>query len=309
MKIISGNSNVDLAKAIVGFLGTKLIDALVSKFSDGEIRVEINENVRGKNVFVIQSTCQPVNDNMMELLIMIDALKRASARRIIAVMPYYGYARQDRKVVPRAPISAKLVADLLAAAGASRILTMDLHAGQIQGFFNIPADNLYASTVLLEYLKEKFSNSLVIVSPDAGGAERARAWAKRLEASWAIVDKRRDAVNESEVMNVIGDVENKTAIILDDMIDTGGTTCNAALAIKKRGASEVYAVCTHPVLSGSAVQKISESVIKQLVVTDTIPLSGEAKILNKTKIVSVAGLFAEAIKRVHNNESVSSLFV
>lgn len=309
MKIISGNSNVDLASAIVNCLDTKLMDALVSKYSDGEIRVEINENIRGGDVFVIQPTCPPVNDNIMELLIMIDAIKRASARRITAVMPYYGYARQDRKVAPRAPISARLVADLLTAAGASRILTMDLHAGQIQGFFNIPADNLYASTVLLEYLKEKFSNDLVIVSPDAGGAERARAWAKRLKASWAVVDKRRDAVNESEVMNVIGDVKNKTAIILDDMIDTGGTTCNAAFAIKKNGASEVYAVCTHPVLSGSAVQKISESVIKQLVVTDTIPLSGEAKILNKTKVVSVAGLFAEAIKRVHNNESVSSLFV
>jgi ribose-phosphate pyrophosphokinase len=283
-------------------------NAEVKTFSDGEISVEINENVRGKDVFIIQPTCPPVNDNLMELLIMIDAARRASAGRITAVIPYYGYARQDRKVAPRQPISAKLVANLITVAGASRVLTMDLHAGQIQGFFDIPVDNLFARPVLLHYLKEHFKDDLVIVSPDAGGVERARAFAKRLDASLAIIDKRRERANVAEVMNIIGDVKGKTAVIVDDMVDTGGTLTKAASALLDKGASAVYACCTHPVLSGNAVQRIEESPIKELIVTDTIPLSEEARKCKKIKVLSVGKLFGEAVRRIHLNESVSVLF-
>lgn len=308
LKVFSGNANRPLAEKVCDYLGISLGNAEVKTFSDGEISVEINENVRGKDVFIIQSTCPPVNDNLMELLIMIDAARRASAGRITAVIPYYGYARQDRKVAPRQPISAKLVANLITVAGASRVLTMDLHAGQIQGFFDIPVDNLYARPVLLHYLKEHFKDDLVIVSPDAGGVERARAFAKRLDASLAIIDKRREGANVAEVMNIIGDVKGKTAVIVDDMVDTGGTLTKAASALLDKGASAVYACCTHPVLSGNAVQRIEESPIKELIVTDTIPLSEEARKCSKIKVLSVGKLFGEAVRRIHLNESVSVLF-
>jgi ribose-phosphate pyrophosphokinase len=308
LKVFSGNANRPLAEKVCDYLGISLGKAEVKTFSDGEISVEINENVRGKDVFIIQPTCPPVNDNLMELLIMIDAARRASAGRITAVIPYYGYARQDRKVAPRQPISAKLVANLITVAGASRVLTMDLHAGQIQGFFDIPVDNLYARPVLLHYLKEHFKDDLVIVSPDAGGVERARAFAKRLDASLAIIDKRRERANVAEVMNIIGDVKGKTAVIVDDMVDTGGTLTKAASALLDKGASAVYACCTHPVLSGNAVQRIEESPIKELIVTDTIPLSEEARKCKKIKVLSVGKLFGEAVRRIHLNESVSVLF-
>jgi ribose-phosphate pyrophosphokinase len=308
LKVFSGNANRPLAEKVCDYLGISLGNAEVKTFSDGEISVEINENVRGKDVFIIQPTCPPVNDNLMELLIMIDAARRASAGRITAVIPYYGYARQDRKVAPRQPISAKLVANLITVAGASRVLTMDLHAGQIQGFFDIPVDNLFARPVLLHYLKEHFKDDLVIVSPDAGGVERARAFAKRLDASLAIIDKRRERANVAEVMNIIGDVKGKTAVIVDDMVDTGGTLTKAALALLDKGASAVYACCTHPVLSGNAVQRIAESPIKELIVTDTIPLSEEARKCSKIKVLSVGKLFGEAVRRIHLNESVSVLF-
>jgi ribose-phosphate pyrophosphokinase len=308
LKVFSGNANRPLAEKVCDYLGISLGNAEVKTFSDGEISVEINENVRGKDVFIIQPTCPPVNDNLMELLIMIDAARRASAGRITAVIPYYGYARQDRKVAPRQPISAKLVANLITVAGASRVLTMDLHAGQIQGFFDIPVDNLYARPVLLHYLKEHFKDDLVIVSPDAGGVERARAFAKRLDASLAIIDKRRERANVAEVMNIIGDVKGKTAVIVDDMVDTGGTLTKAASALLDKGASAVYACCTHPVLSGNAVQRIEESPIKELIVTDTIPLSEEARKCKKIKVLSVGKLFGEAVRRIHLNESVSVLF-
>jgi ribose-phosphate pyrophosphokinase len=270
LRIFTGNSNIELVQKIATQLGTSIGKAVVKTFSDGEINVEIHESVRGMDVFVIQSVCYPVNDNLMELLILIDALKRASAERITAVLPYYGYARQDRKVLPRAPISAKLVADLITTAGASRVLTVDLHAGQIQGFFNIPVDHLFAAPVLLEYLR-KLENEIVVVSPDAGGVERARAFAKRLNASLAIIDKRREAPNVSQVMNIIGDVEGLTAVLLDDIVDTGGTLVRAAAALMNQGAKEVYACCTHPVLSGQAVKILTESPIKEMVVTDSIP--------------------------------------
>jgi len=310
IKLISGNSNRKLAEKIASNLGIPLADAVVKRFSDGEVNVEIHESVRGCDVFVIQSTCPPVNDNLMELLILIDALKRASADRINAVIPYYGYARQDRKVAPRAPISAKLVADLLTVAGAHRVLTCDLHAGQIQGFFDIPVDNLYALPVLLPYIKENIApkGEIVIVSPDAGGVERARAYAKRLGCGLAIIDKRRDAPNVSRVMNVIGDVKNKIAVILDDMIDTAGTVVNAASALLDEGAVEVIACCTHPVLSGPAPERIQKPELKELVVTDTIPLRKEVENIEKIKVLSVAGIFSEAIKRIHSEESVSALF-
>jgi ribose-phosphate pyrophosphokinase len=308
LKVFSGNANRPLAEKVCDYLGISLGNAEVKTFSDGEISVEINENVRGKDVFIIQPTCPPVNDNLMELLIMIDAARRASAGRITAVIPYYGYARQDRKVAPRQPISAKLVANLITVAGASRVLTMDLHAGQIQGFFDIPVDNLFARPVLLHYLKEHFKDDLVIVSPDAGGVERARAFAKRLDASLAIIDKRRERANVAEVMNIIGDVKGKTAVIVDDMVDTGGTLTKAASALLDKGASAVYACCTHPVLSGNAVQRIEESPIKELIVTDTIPLSEEARKCKKIKVLSVGKLFGEAVRRIHLNESVSVLF-
>jgi ribose-phosphate pyrophosphokinase len=310
MKLFSGNSNPEIAIKICEQLGITLGDAIVSTFSDGETWVEIKENVRGMDVFIIQSTCVPINTSLMELLIMIDALKRASADRITAVIPYYGYARQDRKAEPRTPITAKLVADLLTTAGASRILSVDLHAGQIQGFFNIPVDNLYAQPILLEYIRTKYSeNKLVVVSPDTGGVVRARAFAKKLGAYLAIVDKRRDAPNESEVMNLIGNVEGKMAIILDDMIDTAGTMVQAAHAVKEGGAIDVAACCTHPVLSGPALDRISSSVLKEVIVTDTIPLKEEVQSCGKIKLLSIAGLLSEAIKRIYYNESVSSLFV
>jgi len=281
----------------------------VTTFSDGETRVEIDENVRGMDVFIIQSTCPPVNITLMELLIMIDAMKRASADRITAVVPYYGYARQDRKVAPRAPISAKLVADLITTAGANRVLSMDLHAGQIQGFFNIPVDNLFAKPVLMEYMKKHFVDNTVIVSPDTGGVERARSFAKRLDASLAIIDKRREGPNEAEVMNIIGDVKDKKVVILDDMIDTAGTVVQGASAMKNAGALEISVCCTHPVLSGPALERISHSEIKEVLVTDTIPLSDRAKQCKKIKVLSVSGILSEAVRRIYYNDSVSSLFI
>jgi ribose-phosphate pyrophosphokinase len=309
LKIFAGNSNRPLAEEICHFFNVPLGNAKVSTFSDGEIMVEIQENVRGKDVFIIQSMCSPVNENLMELLIMIDAMKRASAERITATIPYYGYARQDRKVAPRVPISAKLIADLITAAGAHRVLTLDLHAGQIQGFFNIPVDNLFATPVILDYMREKYQNDLVIVSPDAGGVERARAIAKRLDASLAIIDKRRERPNESQVMNVIGDIKNKTALIMDDIVDTAGTLTQAADALDARGAKSVSACCIHPVLSGAAIEKINRCSIKELVVTNTIPLHDKTKLTNKITVLSVGQLLAEAIKRIHKNDSVSSLFI
>jgi len=309
LRVFSGNSNPALAKKICKILGVPLNDAKVSQFSDGETRVEIDENVRGTDVFIIQSTCQPVNVSLMELLIMTDGMKRASADRITAVIPYYGYARQDRKVVPRAPITAKLVADLITTAGANRIISIDLHAGQIQGFFNIPVDNLFATPILLDYLKTNHTDDLIVVSPDTGGVVRARAFAKRLGASLAIVDKRRDTPNESEVMNIIGNVKDKWAIILDDMIDTAGTVTQAAVALKEHGAIEVSTCCTHPVLSGPALDRIEASPIKEVVVTDTIPLQGRARKCKKIKVLSVSSLLSEAMKRIYYNESVSSLFI
>ena len=309
LKIFSGNSNIPLAQEICATLDIPLGKANVKKFSDGEIQLEIEENVRGMDVFVVQSTCTPVNISLMELLIMMDASKRASAERITAVMPYYGYARQDRKVAPRAPITAKLVADLITTAGANRILTIDLHAGQIQGFFNIPVDHLYAAPVMLEFIKSKFADNLVIISPDAGGVERARAFAKRLGASLAIIDKRRDKPNETQVMHIIGEIKGKTALLLDDMVDTAGTLTQSADALIKEGAAKVVACCTHPVLSGKAIEKINQSALQELVVTDTILLREDAKSCKKITTLSVSKLLGEAIKRIHNNDSVSSLFI
>jgi ribose-phosphate pyrophosphokinase len=307
--VFAGNSNLQLAQDICRQIGISLGDAQVKRFSDGEIQIEIRENVRGKDVFVMQSTCAPVNDHLVELLLMIDAFKRSSAQRITAVIPYYGYARQDKKVTPRVPISAKLVADLIERAGANRVITMDLHAGQIQGFFNVPVDNLFAAPVLLQYIKENFKNDTVIVSPDAGGVERARAFAKRLNSLLAIIDKRRDAPNKAEAMNVVGDVDGKTAVILDDMVDTAGTLTEAALALKERGASEIHACSAHAVLSGPAVERIRDSEIQSLVVTDTIPVADRAKGCDKIRVLSVSRLLAEAIQRCHTGSSVSSLFV
>jgi ribose-phosphate pyrophosphokinase len=309
IRIFSGNANSILAEKICRKLGVPLNEAEVSEFSDGETRVEIDENVRGTDVFIIQSTCRPVNVTLMELLIMIDGMKRASADRITAVIPYYGYARQDRKVVPRAPITAKLVADLITTAGANRIISIDLHAGQIQGFFNIPVDNLYATPILLDYLRNTHKEKLVTVSPDTGGVVRARAFAKRLGSTLAIVDKRRDTPNESEVMNIIGDVKDKRAIILDDMIDTAGTVTQAAVALKEEGAIEVLTCCTHPVLSGPAIERIEDSPISEVIVTDTIPLHEKAQNCKKIKVLSVAELLSEAMRRIYYNESVSSLFI
>jgi ribose-phosphate pyrophosphokinase len=307
--VFSGNSNPELTKKICAYLGVPLGGAKVKTFSDGEVQIEIEENVRTKDVFVVQSTCCRVNDNLVELLLMIDAFKRASARRITAVMPYYGYARQDKKVAPRVPISAKLVADLLTTAGATRVITMDLHAGQIQGFFNIPVDNLFAAPVLLSYLKKQFRNDIVIVSPDAGGVERARAFAKRLSADLAIVDKRRSAPNKAKAMAVIGNVRNKTAVILDDMVDTAGTLTEAVGVLLKNGAKDVHACCSHSVLSGPAVQRITDSKLSSLVTTDTIPLSVNAQMCDKIKVLSIAELVGEAIIRSFNGDSVTSLFV
>jgi ribose-phosphate pyrophosphokinase len=309
IRIFSGNANIALATKICQHLGIPLGKANVTTFSDGETRVEINENVRGMDVFIIQSTCPPVNVTCMELLIMIDALKRASADRITAVIPYYGYGRQDRKVAPRAPITAKLLADLITTAGANRVLSMDLHAGQIQGFFNIPVDNLFATPVLFDYMKKNLVDNTVVVSPDTGGVERARAFGKRLGASLAIIDKRREGPNEAEVMNIIGNVKGKKIIILDDMIDTAGTVVQAAKAMKEAGALEISICCTHPVLSGPALDRIEGSEIKEVIVTDTIPLSDRAKNCKKIKVLSVSGILGEAVRRIYYNDSVSSLFI
>jgi ribose-phosphate pyrophosphokinase len=309
IKLFSGNANRVLAHEIANFLGISIGDATVSTFNDGEIMVQINENVRGSDVFVVQPTCTPVNHNIMELLLMIDALRRASTGRITAVIPYYGYARQDRKAQPRVPISSRLVADLITVAGANRVLTIDLHVGQIQGFFGIPVDHLYAAPVLSDYMKKKYLNDIVIVSPDAGGVERARAFAKRLRVSLAIIDKRREGVDISQVMNVIGDVEGKDAILFDDMIDTAGTITQAVSAIKEKGAKKIIAACTHAVLSGSALDKINSSELKEVIVTNTIPMNNKLEKCKKLTVLSVAPLLGEAIKRIHEESSVSSLFV
>jgi len=307
--IFAGNSNPALAQKICEHLNLPLGGAKVTTFSDGEIQIEIHENVRAKDVFVIQSTCSPVNDNLVELLLMIDAFKRSSARRVTAVIPYYGYARQDKKVAPRVPISAKLVADMLTVAGAHRVITMDLHAGQIQGFFNIPVDNLFAAPVLIKFIRGQFYHDLAIVSPDAGGVERARAFAKRLDADLAIIDKRRSAPNQAKAMAVIGNVRDKVAVILDDMVDTAGTLVEAAEALSLEGAREVHACIAHPVLSGPAVERIQGSVLKSLVVTDTIPLKSQAESCKKIHVLTIADLVGEAIIRSYHGDSVTSLFV
>lgn len=320
LKIFAGNSNRSLAEEICTYVGVSLGAADIRRFSDGEIAVEITENVRGGDIFVLQSICSPGNDNLMEMLLMLDAFKRASANRITAVIPYYGYARQDRKVAPRVPISAKLVADLLTTAGASRVLTAELHAGQIQGFFNIPVDNLFSSPVLLQYLRTRIGKEQVtVVSPDAGGVERARAFAKRLGSSLAIIDKRRAREGEKESpgkanldvveMNIIGEVEGRVAILVDDMVDTAGTLTTAAAALHDAGAQAVFACCTHPVLSGPAIERVRASVLEELVVTNSIPLRPEAQQTDKIKVLSIAPLMGEAIRRIHHEESISSLFV
>jgi ribose-phosphate pyrophosphokinase len=307
--VFSGTSKPVLAEKIAKYLELPLARCRVARFSDGEVFAEIKENVRGVDVYVVQSTCSPVNDNLMELLVMVDALKRASAGSITAVIPYYGYARQDRKAAPRTPITAKLVADLLSASGINRIVSMDLHAGQIQGFFNMPFDHLYALPVFLQHLRPRFQEPPVFVSPDAGGVERTRAYAKRMGADLAIIDKRREAQNVSEVMHIIGDVEGRDCVILDDMIDTAGTMCNAARALTEQGAKRVLAAATHPVLSGPAVERIAAAPFEEVIVTDTIPLSEEAQKTGKFRVLSVAGLLGETIKRIHHSDSVSSLFV
>ena len=308
LKLFSGNSNQALAKEICGYLGIGLGEATVSSFSDGEIRVKIEENVRGADVFVIQSCTAPINTSIVELLIMLDALKRSSAYRITAVIPYFGYARQDRKDEPRVPITAKLMADLITTAGADRVLTMDLHAGQIQGFFNIPVDHLYALPVLLDYITKKGTADLVVVSPDAGGVERARAFAKRLQAQLAIIDKRREGPNNAQVMNIIGDIKGRSALLLDDMIDTAGTIVQGAQACADKGARTVWTACTHPVLSGPALERLQASCLTEVVVTNTIPLNGKDRQCSKLTVLSVASLLGEAITRIHEEESVSSLF-
>jgi ribose-phosphate pyrophosphokinase len=307
LKIFAGSSNRPLATAICEAVGVSLGQAEIGRFSDGECQVEITENVRGSDVFVVQSTCTPTNDHLMELLLMLDAFKRASARRITAVVPYYGYARQDRKVSPRVPISAKLIADLITTAGATRVLTVDLHAGQIQGFFNVPVDNVYATPVLLTYLRERLGRRPVtVISPDAGGVERARAFAKRLDAGLAIIDKRRIRANEVAEMQIIGDVDGRAAVIVDDMVDTAGTLSAAAAAVRAAGAPTVLACATHPVLSGPAMSRLAASSIDELVVTDTIPLASSSP---KIRVLTVAPLLGEAIKRTHEEASISSLFV
>ena len=309
IQVFSGNAHPKLAQEVCKYIEMPLGRAKVSRFSDGEVFVEIQENVRGVDTYVMQPTCAPVNDNLVEMLVMIDALKRASASSITAVMPYYGYARQDRKSSPRTPISAKLVADLISSAGATRVLAMDLHAGQIQGFFNIPFDHLYAKPVLTEYLKQTIGTDAVVVSPDAGGVERARSYSKVLNSPLAIIDKRRKAPNVAEVMNVIGDIEGRDVVIIDDMIDTAGTLTQAAKALHDKGARRIRACATHAVLSGQAVARINESALEEVIVCDTIPLSAEAQSSPKIKVLSAARLLGEAIKRIHNADSVSSLFI
>ncbi len=310
LTIFGGNSCPDLTKDVASYLGIPVGESSVARFSDGEIFVEIGENVRGVNCFIVQSTCSPPNRNLMELLIMIDALKRASAGSIVAIMPYFGYARQDRKVKPRTPISAKLVADLLTAAGATRVLSVELHAGQIQGFFNIPFDHLYATPVLRDMLqRERFGGEdTVVVSPDAGGVERARAYSKAMGCGLAIIDKRRDKPNVSQVHHLIGDVEGKRAVLVDDMIDTAGTLCNAALAVKDHGATDVFAMATHGVFSGPAIERINNSVISKVWVTDTIPQEQRLERCDRLEVLGLGRLLGEAIKRIHHGDSISSLF-
>ena len=310
MKIFACNSNKVLAEAITSYIGVKLSDVSVRNFADNEIFVEINENIRGEDVFIVQSTSHPANDHLMELLITIDAAKRGSAKRITAVLPYYGYARQDRKTGPRSPITAKLVANLITSAGADRVLTMDLHAGQIQGFFDIPLDNIFSAPPIIKDMRNKFgdSDNLVIASPDVGGVVRARAFAKRLNAGLAIADKRREKAGESEVMNIIGEVKDKTCILLDDIADSAGTLCNAAKALKTYGAKEIYSYIAHGVLSGNALDKIKKSSIKELVLTDSIQASKEVKNTKNIRHISIAPLMGEAIKRINSDSSVSALF-
>ncbi|NAW35230.1 ribose-phosphate diphosphokinase [Halomonas alimentaria] len=307
--VFAGNANPELARKIAESLDTRQGNATVGQFSDGEIAVEINENVRGKDVFVLQSTCAPTNDNLMELILMIDALRRASASRITAVVPYFGYARQDRRVrSARVPISAKIVADMMVKAGVDRVMTMDLHADQIQGFFDVPVDNVYGSPILLDDIERQNYENLVVVSPDVGGVVRARAIAKQLNADLAIIDKRRPAANQAQVMHIIGEIEGRNCVVVDDMIDTAGTLCKAGEALKDHGAERVVAYATHPILSGPAVDNIIGSVLDEVVVTDTIPLSEPARRSGRIRQLSVAGLIAEAIRRVSNEESVSAMF-
>jgi len=306
LKLFSGRANPALAEKICSYLGIPLGAIEISNFSDGEIYVQIQENVRGRDVFVVQSICHPCNDSLVELLIIIDALKRASAKRITAVIPYYGYARQDRKVQPRVALTAKLLSDLISTAGTDRILTMDLHAGQIQGFFNIPVDHLFAAPVLIDYIRKKNYEDLVVVAPDAGGVERARAFARRIESPMAIIDKRREEKNVAHIMHVIGDVADRRCVIVDDIVDTAGTLAESASALVRQGALSVSACCTHPVLSGQAIERIERSPLEEVIVTDTIPL--DSKRSNKIKVLSVANLLGEAIRRIHNETSVSSLF-
>lgn len=305
--ILGGNSNPELIREIADLLGTVPADVLVNKFPEGEIQVQIRENIRGKDIFIVQSTCTPPNDNLMELLILIDAARRASAKRITAVLPFYGYARQDRKDRPRVPITAKLVANLITKAGADRVLTMDLHAGQIQGFFDIPVDHLYSISMLGDYLKKKNLKNLVVVSPDVGGIRMARAYSHLLQSSFAVVDKRRESASQTHVMNIIGEIEGKNVVLVDDLISTGGSLAEAAKALKDAGALDIYAAVVHPVLAGSAIEKIQNSVLSELIVTNSIPIASEKKI-DKIRQISVAPLLAEAIYRIHKNESVSSLF-
>ncbi|MFZ1888439.1 MAG: ribose-phosphate pyrophosphokinase [Candidatus Binataceae bacterium] len=310
LEIFTGNANPALAREVAEHLQVKLSQVDVGRFPDGEVMVEVRENVRGGDVFVIQSICTPPNENLMELLLMMDALRRASAKRVTAVIPYFGYSRQDRKVAPRVPISAKLVADLITTSGASRVLTVDLHAGQIQGFFNIPVDNLYAMPVLISYLRKRLDGqSVSVVSPDAGGVERARAFARRLNANLAIIDKRRQRASEIAGMRLVGEVKDTVAVLVDDMIDTAGTITEAAKVVSAAGASEVFAVATHPILSDPACDRLGKSIIKEIITTNTIPLRAKAQAeLQKLKMLSVAPLIAEAVRRIHNEESVSSLF-
>ncbi|WP_221197367.1 ribose-phosphate pyrophosphokinase [Simiduia aestuariiviva] len=307
--IFTGNANPALAQKIVEHLGLPLGDASVNKFSDGEVSVELNENVRGCDVFVVQSTCAPTNDNLMELIVMVDALRRASAGRITAVLPYFGYARQDRRVrSARVPITAKVVADMMVAVGVDRVLTVDLHAEQIQGFFDVPVDNVYGSSVLIEDIEKQKFQDLVVVSPDIGGVVRARAVAKQLDIELAIIDKRRPKANMAEVMNLIGDVDGRTCLLIDDMVDTAGTLCSAAAALKDRGAKKVVAYCTHPVLSGRAIENIDGSVLDELVVTDSIPLKGSAAECTRIRQLTLSKMLAEAVRRLSNEESLSAMF-
>ena len=309
MKLLTGNSNKNLSQKISKFLKNRLVNSSIRKFSDGEIYIEINENIRGNSIFVIQSVSSPANDNLMELLLCIDALKRSSAKNITAVIPYFGYARQDRKVVPRTSISAKLVSNLIAKAGADRVVTVDLHAGQIQGFFDIPVDNLFATPIFARHVKKKIkTKNLICIAPDVGGTERARALGKLINVGLAIVDKRRPKAGQSQVMNIIGDVRGKTCIIVDDIIDSGGTIVNAAAALKKRGAKDVHVYVTHGVLSGGAENKIKKSNIKNLVITDTIDNAAKVKNIKNIEVLTISNLVGEAIKRISNSTSVSDLF-